>query len=310
MKDIIPAVARALLEKELTEELFIRDSNNGNNQIYVFTHDQAPNLMLEVGRLREISFRGASGGTGKSTDIDAFDIAPSPFKQLIVWDPAEKEIVGGYRFIKGCDVEKDNEGYPKTPTAKIFKFSRKFVNQHWPVTFELGRSFVQPLYQPTVNLRKGMYSLDNLWDGLGAISNDHPEIKYFFGKITMYPKYNTLARDLILHFMQKYFKDSDDLVHSIEPLLLTTPYDKLESYFTGANYDKNYKILTQNVRNLNETIPPLVSSYMNLSNTMRVFGTSINHGFGDVEETAILITIADMYEHKVERHFSTYKKSE
>jgi hypothetical protein len=310
MKEIIPPVDRALLEKELTEDLFVRKSNNGNTLIYIFTHDQAPNLMLEVGRLREISFRGASGGTGKSTDIDAFDIAPIPFKQLIVWDPSEKEIVGGYRFIIGKEVEKDDKGYPKTPTAKIFQFSKKFVDEYWPVTFELGRSFVQPLYQPTVNMRKGMYSLDNLWDGLGAISIDHPEIKYFFGKITMYPKFNKLARDLILHFMQKYFKDSDKLVHPIIPLQLTTSADKLESYFTGSNYEENYKILSQQVRNLNENIPPLVNAYMNLSETMRVFGTSINKGFGDVEETAILITIADMYDHKVERHLATYKKAE
>ena len=309
MENIIPPVYKALLEKELTEELFVRNANNGPNLIYIFSHDQAPNLMLEVGRLREISFRDAGGGTGMSTDIDAYDTAKTPFKQLIVWDPEDKEIVGGYRFIIGRDVDKDKNGYPKTPTAKIFKFSEEFIDSYWPLTFELGRSFVQPLYQPTVNMRKGMYSLDNLWDGLGAISVDNPEIKYYFGKITMYPRFNTFARDLILYFMNMYFEDHDNLVYPIQPLLPETKEEELKSIFTASNYEENFKLLSQKVRSLKEGIPPLVSAYMNVSGTMRFFGTSINPGFGDVEETAILITIPEMYKHKVERHFSSYKKN-
>lgn len=308
MENIIPPVDKALLEKELTEEIFVREANNGPNLIYIFTHDQAPNLMQEVGRLREISFRDAGGGTGKPTDIDVFDTAETPFKQLIVWDPIDKEIVGGYRFIIGRDVALDENGYPKTPTAKIFTFSKEFIDSYWPLTFELGRSFVQPLYQPTVNLRKGMYSLDNLWDGLGAISVDNPEIKYYFGKITMYPSFDTYARDLILYFMNMYFKDKDKLVYPTEPLLLQTKEEELKSVFTASNYEENFKLLSQKVRSLKENIPPLVSAYMNVSGTMRFFGTSINRGFGDVEETAILITIPEMYKHKVERHFSSYKK--
>lgn len=308
MEPIIRAVDRVLLEKELNDNTFIRDTNNGNNQIFVFSHSEAPHLMREVGRLRELSFRDAGGGTGKSMDIDAFDTAEIPFKQLIVWDPREKEIVGGYRFLLGRDVSCDECGNPQTPTSRLFKFSEMFIKEFWPTTIELGRSFVQPMYQPLVNIRRGMYSLDNLWDGLGAITVDHPDMEYFFGKITMYPEFDTYARDLILFFMHKYFPDPDELVRPVNPVLPETREKVLKSIFLGDNYDEDYKILVQKVRSLKMNIPPLVNAYMNLSGTMRTFGTSINKGFGDVEETAIIIKISDIYLQKKDRHISTYKR--
>lgn len=308
METVIPPVDRTLLRKELTKELFVRDTNNGHNQIYIFTHDQAPNLMRELGRLRELTFRDASGGTGKSTDIDSYDTAKSPFKQLIVWNPEDEEIVGGYRFIVGSDVETDEDGHPQSPTSRLFKFTDQYIKEQWPVTFELGRSFVQTMYQPMVNLRKGMYSLDNLWDGLGAISVDNPEIKYYFGKITMYPSFDSFARDMILYFMQKYFPDSEKLVVARNPLVIQTREKVLKAILNGANYDEDYKILVQKVRATGMQIPPLVNAYMNLSGSMKVFGTAVNDHFGDVEETAIMITIADIYDYKKDRHLSTYKK--
>ena len=307
MKTIISPVDRVLLEQELTEEIFVRDTNNGNNHIYIFTNDQAPNLMREVGRLREYTFREAGGGTGKEMDIDAYDTAEIPFKQLIVWNPREKEIVGGYRYLCGKNVALDESGQPKSPTSKLFQFSDLFLKDYWPYTFELGRSFVQPLFQPMINLRKGMYSLDNLWDGLGAITVINPKMKYFFGKITMYPDFDSFARDMILFFMDKYFPDNDKLIFPYNKLELTTSHKVLNSIFTGANYDEDYKTLAQKVRRLKENIPPLVNAYMNLSGSMKTFGTSVNPTFGDVEETAIIITIADIYDYKKDRHMSTFQ---
>jgi hypothetical protein len=310
METIIPPVDRQLLDKELSDKLFFRDTNNGNNKIYIFIYNEAPNVMRELGRLREITFRDAGGGTGKSVDIDEYDLGKSPFKQLIVWNPEDKEIVGGYRFLIGKDVEFDDEGQPHTPTSHLFRFSEKFIKEYWPVTFELGRSFVQPVYQPTVNLRKGMYSLDNLWDGLGAITIVSPEVRYFFGKITMYPSFDSFARDLILYFLHKYFPDNEELVRPKDPFKIQTKDKVLRSIFMGVNYDEDYKILVQKVRGLGEQIPPLVNAYMNLSGSMRMFGTAINDEFGLVEESAIIITIADIYDYKKDRHMSTFKTSQ
>ncbi|MCX6243388.1 MAG: GNAT family N-acetyltransferase [Bacteroidetes bacterium] len=308
MDPIIPPVEKSLLEQELTEAHFVRNTNNGQNKIYIFTAHGFPNLMREVGRLREETFRDAGGGTGKSIDIDEFDTAAKPFIQLIVWDPSGKEIVGGYRFIHGKNIPCKPDCSLNSATAELFDYSDRFVRDFLPVSIELGRSFVQPEYQPTVNLKKGMYSLDNLWDGLGAMIIDNPDVQYFFGKMTMYTDYNKTARDIILYFLKKFFPDHEKLMTPKEPVNLETDEKYLESLFTGANYEENYKILIHQIRAFNEHIPPLVNAYMNLSPTMTTFGTAINHEFGEVEETGIMIHIEDIYPRKKERHLTTYMK--
>ncbi|MBN1789661.1 MAG: GNAT family N-acetyltransferase [Bacteroidales bacterium] len=308
MKPIIPAVDRELLEAELTEEKLLRKTNNGNNLLYVITHHDSPNIMTEIGRLREISFRVAGGGTGKEVDIDTYDTMPNPYKQLIVWDPAEKEILGGYRYIPCAELGEDNDGNCNLATARLFRFSKKFREEYMPHMIELGRSFVQPSYQVTNRKGKGLYAMDNLWDGLGAIWMKYPDVKYFFGKVTMYTTFNTAARDLILYFMNKYFPDRDNLVKPFEPLKFATDIKLIESILCGNNYQEDYRLLSQNVRARGETIPPLINAYMNLSPTMKVFGTAMNYSFGDVEETAIMVTLNDMYVEKIERHIKTYNR--
>jgi hypothetical protein len=308
MEPIIQPVEREILEKELNDDTFVRKTNNGNNLIYIFTSGQAPNLMREVGRLREITFRDAGGGTGKSLDVDKFDFGEKPFTQLIVWNPVDKEIVGGYRIGFGRDLRLDDDGEVHSPTAELFKYSDRFIREFMPVGIELGRSFVQPGYQPQYNLRKGMYSLDNLWDGLGAIVIDHPEIKYLFGKVTMYPHYDSLARDLVLYFMKRFFPDPDKLMTPRESLPIITDEKILEGFFRGKTYEEGYRMLVQKVRTLNENIPPLVNAYMSLSATMRTCGTSLNREFGNVEETGIIIIVSDIYDFKKDRHIASYKK--
>ena len=309
METIIPSVEKPLLVAELTSDKFLRKTNNGNNEIYIINHHNAPNVMEEIGRLREITFREAGGGTGKATDIDEFDTSEKPYQQLIVWDPKNLEIVGGYRYIHCKDIPFDENGQPWLATSELFHFKKNFIKNYLPYMIELGRSFVQPMYQPMNNLRKGMYSLDNIWDGLGALIVDNPDAKFFFGKITMYPKYNIIARDMILFFLDKYFYDTDQLVYPLEPIAIKTDQKLLESTFSGDNYEENFKILLRTVRMYDETVPPLVNAYMNLSSSMKVFGTAINHGFGQVEETRIIINIADIYPSKKERHVNSYIKN-
>jgi hypothetical protein len=308
MQEIIAPVEKSLLESELTSERFVRDTNNGQNKIYIITHHDSPNIMREIGRLREFTFRAAGGGTGHEIDIDEFDTADAPYKQLIVWNPEEKEIVGGYRFIKLKDAPLMN-GIVHVATTELFLFSEKFMKEYVPYTIELGRSFVQPKFQPSVDNRKGLFSLDNLWDGLGAIVIDNPDIKHFFGKVTMYTDFDVKARDMILAFMNYFFPDNENLVRAIEPLHLKTDVSGFLASIKGLSYKDAHRILGQNVREHGEHIPPLVNAYMNLSATMKMFGTAMNSHFGEVEETGILVTIADIYETKKERHLATYKKA-
>ncbi len=311
MQKIIEPISKDVLEAELSNERFVRDTNNGENEIYIITHHDSPNVMSEIGRLREVTFRASGGGTGNSIDIDDYDTDDNaPYKQLIVWSPQEKEIVGGYRFIKCGEAPIGADGVVQLATTDYFNFSEKFMKEYVPYTIELGRSFVQPIFQPAIDNRKGLFSLDNLWDGLGAILVDNSDIKYFYGKVTMYTHFNKHARDMILSFMQYYFPDHDRLVYPKTPVPLKTDVTEFLKSIIGLDYKDGHKILSQNVRALGENVPPLVNAYMNLSSTMKMFGTAPNTHFGDVEETGIMVTISDIYESKKERHVNTYLRKD
>ncbi|MEF9930967.1 MAG: GNAT family N-acyltransferase [Bacteroidales bacterium] len=303
MEPVIRPIDRSLIIKELTKDKFIRITRKGDNYLFEVTAHDSPNVMQEIGRLREISFRLAGGGTGKSVDIDDFDLAThNPYRQLIVWDPKDEEIIGGYRYINcgGLDIE-------KMATKELFNFSDKFINEYMPFTIELGRSFIQPNYQSTNLKRKSLYALDNLWDGLGALVVKYTNIKYFFGKVTMYTSYDARARNLLLHFLEKYFSDPNKLITPVIPLECDVDNPYFIELFKDLPYKEGYKVLQKEIKNNGEHIPPLINSYMNLSPSMKVFGTAINEGFGGVEETGILINISDIYEEKIERYITPLK---
>jgi len=307
MQKIIDPISREALQDELNRERYVRKANNGNNEIYIVTHHNAPNVMKEIGRLREVTFRHAGGGTGKEIDIDEFDTSAHPYQQLLVWDPIDKEIVGAYRFILCKDAEFIN-GKVQLATTELFNFSEKFYKEFLNETIELGRSFIQPLYQPGENRRKGLFSLDNLWDGLGAIVIDNPSQKHFYGKVTMYTDFNVTARDYILTFMKHYFPDKDKLVYPIHSVEMKTDVSSFLKEIQPLPYKEGHAVLHGHVKGLGENIPPLMNAYMNLSPTMKSFGTAINPTFGGVEETGILVTINDVYDSKKERHFTSYLK--
>ena len=307
MKNIIDPIPVQQILEELTLERFFRKTNNGHNEIYILNAFNAPHVMREIGRLREISFRDSGGGTGLDCDLDVFDLDPeNHFEQLIVWNPIDQAIVGGYRFLLCDQLKPNDQGQVETPTSELFHYSERFVKDYLPYTIELGRSFVQPDYQPSKSLSKGIYSLDNLWDGLGSLIKMLPTARYFFGKVTMYPQLERGARDMILYFMKTHFADPDRLVypHPDLELPITMDEEELKSIFTGNGYAENYRILVKRVRERGAAVPPLVNAYMSLSSTMRSFGTALNGPFGNVEETGILVTIQDILPEKAERHLA------
>lgn len=307
-EEIIQPVDKALLKSELTAERQLRMTNKSNNEIYVITAQNAPNVMKEIGRLREMAFRTAGGGTGKAMDIDEFDTMENGCKQLIVWDPEAEEIIGGYRYLFGSDWQVDENGQPKLATSHMFHFSKTFMQDYAPYTVELGRSFVSLEYQNVRKNSKSIFALDNLWDGLGALTIINPQCKYFFGKVTMYPSYIRKGRDMILYFLKKHFDDKDHLISPIKPLKIETPISELERLFNKDSFHDDYRILNKEIRQLGYNIPPLVNAYMSLSPTMKLFGTAINYGFGDVEETGILIAVDEIMEEKRVRHIDSYVK--
>ena len=325
---IIPPVPVQDLLGELTPDRKLRTTARSNNEVYVIDAHNAPNVMREIGRLREEAFRAAGGGTGFETDIDEFDTMPQPYRQLIVWDPEEQCIMGGYRFILGSEVTLQPDGQPHLATSHMFHFSERFMRDFMPYTIELGRSFVTLRYQNTTNgiriprkcgegsrredstnlQRKGLFALDNLWDGLGALTVVMPNVRYLFGKMTMYPTYDRKARDMILFFLQKHFGDPDQLIIPMHPLHIEADPERLRNIFCEDEFRADYRILNREVRALGYDIPPLVNAYMNLSPTMRMFGTAINDGFGDVEETGILIDINELFDEKRVRYIDSFAR--
>jgi len=303
---VIPPVDTALLKAELTSDNQLRSSNNGGNIIYTFDGRSCPNLMREVGRLREITFRGAGGGSGKDCDIDAFDLMDPPCRQLIVWDPENEMIIGGYRYIIGPDIRLNPDGSPRLATSHLFRFSESFIRDYLPYTIELGRSFVRTEYQSSRAGAKAIFALDNLWDGLGALTVIHPEMRYLFGKVTMYPEYSAKCRNMILYFMHKHFPDPDRLATPINPLQTDIDVHEMRHLFHGATFAEDYRILNHAIRENGLNIPPLVNAYMSLSPTMKMFGTAVNDEFGDVEESGIFLDISEILEEKKKRHIDTF----
>lgn len=308
VQDIIPPIEKELLIAELTPEKQLRMTNKSHNKIFVVTAHDSPNVMKEIGRLREIAFRNAGGGTGLSMDIDEYDTCENCYKQLIVWNPDADEIIGGYRYIFGSDWELDDEGQPKLATSHLFHFSDKFLKDYMPYTVELGRSFVSLEYQSVRSNSKSIFALDNLWDGLGALIVLNPQVKYFFGKMTMYPSYIRKGRDMILYFLQKHFGDKEQLIVPLKPLRIEEDPKVLGALFCKDDFKEDYRILNKEIRLLDYNIPPLVNAYMSLSPTMKLFGTAINYGFGDVEETGILIAVDEILEDKRVRHIDSFIK--
>ena len=301
---IIPPVDRELLRSELSDDKLIRKTNKLNNDIYIVNHHNSPNVMREIGRLRELTFAMSGGGTGNPVDIDERDTAEICYDQLIVYSPEDDEIVSGYRFLDCSKVLDDDRFKTHLSTAHYFNFSDHFVKEYLPYTIELGRSWVQPAYQPSQNPRKGIFALDNLWDGLGALVITHKHVEHFYGKVTMYPTYDKEARNALLSFMHYFFPDNDGLVTPKNPLVYNQNNAKFIRMIKGLEYKEAYKLLSRFVKAREETVPPLINQYMSLSNTMKMFGTCVNEDFGDVEESGILVTIADVYPEKSERHLS------
>ena len=236
MQNIIPPVDKELLKSELTPDKQLRSTNKSNNEIYIVDYHNSPNVVREIGRQREEVFRAAGGGTGKELDLDEFDTMKNCYKQLIVWNPEAEEIIGGYRYKLGNEVDFDENGQPVLATSHIFHFSDKFIKEYLPQTVELARSYVTLPYQSSKMGSKSLFALDNLWDGLGALTVIMPNVKYFFGKMTMYPSYVRKGRDMILYFLRKHFDDKDNLIIPMKPLKIESDEAELAKLFDKDNF--------------------------------------------------------------------------
>lgn len=310
MEPIIEPVSREALKAELTPETFLRTTNRAGNELYV-VGPKAVNVIREIGRLREIAFRQDGGGTGKPLDIDEFDTDPAyGYKQLVLWDPEAQEIIGGYRFCLCSNALFNREGQPVLTSSHMFHFTKKFIKQYLPYTLELGRSFVSIEYQSSKAGAKSLYALDNLFDGIAAIGILYKkQLRYFFGKATIYREYPTEAREMVMCFLKKYFGKGHRLL-SLRKEVKVEKAARLRYYklFKGLSFKEGYRVLKGEIQKMGVSIPPLVNTYMNLSPSMIYFGTGINDEFGDVYDSGILVNFLEMYPEKRQRHAESFVK--
>ena len=300
MQPIIPPVDVNLLEKELEGHL-LRPSNKADNLIYDITSHECPNVMREIARLREISYRDGGGATGMEMDIDDMDLMEKPYHQLIVWDPQNKRIIGGYRYLIGSEAEIRN-GQPYITSAHLFHYSERFIRDYLPHTIEFGRAFVQPDYQKREMGVKALFALDNIWDGIGAVLYKHPEVRYMIGKVTIYPDYNVTARNLIYGYLNRYHRGEEGLFEPYQAL----PIPEIDSPFKGDDAQENYHTLQHAVREQGTVIPPMFSAYLNLTNDLQFFGNAINDELANVYETGIMVDLNTVYQEKKQRYIDSY----
>jgi hypothetical protein len=304
---IIDPVDVQLLKKELNENTFLRNTSRGNNEIYIVNNETAPNVLREIGRLREISFRAVGGGSGTECDLDHFDLEDKACFQVVVWNPEADEIIGGYRFTKWSMASFHENGQPYVNTEHLFDFSQKFLDEYFPYCIEMARAFVQPKYQSAQAGRKALFALDNIWEGIGGIVASDPTVKYLTGKVTIYKSSPELSRKAMIYYLDMCFGDREGLITSKNPELWTPQQEQFfKELFTGSDYKENYQILNNFVKSFNDTIPPLIHSYIGVSGTMKTFGTTCDPDFGGCYDTAMMITVADIHSDKFDRYIGSF----
>ncbi len=303
MKPLIDPIPVEILKQELNEKTFLRKTSKADNEIYVVNNETAPNVLLEIGRLREVCFRAEGAGTGKPYDLDHFDTDDKACFQLVVWNPQDCDIVGGYRFTRWKMASFHDNGQPYVNTEHLFSFSEEFLKDYFPYCIEMARAFVQPKYQGAEGGRKSIYALDNLWDGIGRLVANDPSVKYLAGKVTIYSSSPDPSRKAMIYYLEKFFGDKNNLLIGKNAEKFTDEERaEMDKLFCGADAKENYRILKEFVKQHNDYIPPLIHSYIELSSSMRTFGTVFDPDFGDVYDTAMLITLADVYPQKYERY--------
>lgn len=157
--------------------------------------------------------------------------------------------------------------------------------------------------------RKALFALDNLWDGIGGLVATSPDVKYLAGKVTIYSSSPDMSRKAMIYYLDRFFGDKENLLTSKRKEECSAEEKAFfDGMFNAPDAKENYKILNAYVKSLGDNIPPLIHSYIELSSSMRTFGTTLDPDFGDAYDTAMIITLADVYEPKRKRYIDSMYK--
>ncbi len=280
MTDLIEPVNPAHIAHELSTQTPM--TRFRGLEIYSFAGDDCPQTLREIGRLRELGFRAAGAGRNVACDLDDLDHGDGAYRQLIAWDPDQRQIVALYRYQLGQHGQV--HGVRVFRTYQLFEYSQRFVSELLPQAIELGRSVINP------TARRRALGLFALWTGLRALYDQHPDLSCFFGNVTLYQQVPDAACDLIVSFLEQLYQ-------APQPLLVARPGLRFEASqpvaidaaARQAQPNDRIRILRDLLRPLGQPIPPILQSYLGLSNAIWFGQTARDHDFGNSLETAIVV---------------------
>jgi len=251
-------------------------------EIHGFAGDECPQTLREVGRLRELGFRAAGAGRNVACDLDDLDRGAGAYRQLITWDPDRREIVALYRYQLG---EHGARYGPRVfRTHQLFEYSQRFAGEFLPRAIELGRSVVNPAAR-----RRGL-GLFALWTGLRALYDRHPELSCFFGNVTLYRQVPEVARDTIVSFLERLYPPPEPLLLARSALRFEVSRPLvIDDAARQALPNERIRILRDLLRPLGQPVPPILQSYLGLSNSIWFGQTALDQDFGDSLEIGIVV---------------------
>lgn len=270
-------------------------------KILLVRYEAAPALMREIGRLRELTFRKVGEGTGRKIDLDEFD---QYYQHIVLWDESQLEVVGAYRIAAGDEIYR-RLGISGFYTSTLFRFSEEF-EKYLPQALELGRSFVQPNYWNS-------QALDYLWHGIGAYMAARPQYNYLFGPVSVSNSYSAEARELLVHFYQRWFGRPDAPVRAKHRFRFSQgAEDRLARAFTGTDYKQSFKELKQNLKHYGFAVPTLYKQYTELCDEggVHFFDFGIDKDFSNALDGFIFLSIAHVKESKLERYVYSKRSKE
>jgi len=289
---IVHPVPKTDLKKEFKKSLLLKKVDE-NIKIFLVDGNECPNIINEIGRLRELTFRSVGEGTWKKIDVDLFD---TYYKQIVVWNDDNLDIMGAYR-IGFCSELYAEYGISKIYTSSLFEYKTDFF-PYLEQSIELGRSFIQEKFWKS-NV------LDYLWQGIGKAIEMTPGVKYLFGAVSISDYYSDTAKKMIVYYYSKWYKSNKIYAVSNNPLVLTKNELKdLKEMFDGNTKEKDYKILKNSLKIQGFSIPILFKKYTDLC---REGGTvfldfGVDKDFSHTVDGLILLDLSMLKEKKKERY--------
>jgi hypothetical protein len=301
-------------------------------EVHAFAAEEAPDVMCEVGRIREKEFRAVGAGRNLALDLDDLDFGPFAYRQLVAWDPQRRELVAAYRYILCGDLVCDDPGstdpgstdvtpekaasvgnrprnfpgYGQLRTSRLFDFSETMKREILPYSVELGRSVVNR------EAAKAIMGLYCAWAGLGALTREYTHLDSFFGNFSVYSSYPPEAIALLVRFLERHHRDPDRLLAPRAGLSceidrsLADPFTVAGNKESQTDYDKDYDTLLSSMARLGAAVPPILLSYLGATRNLVYLGAARDDDFGGAVECAILVPLKGLNEKARARFVDSY----